>query len=277
MPKVIFFIGFFTSGIAMMLLLLQKIIIFNIRKVWERKKVIQEKKEEILKKTTEKKINFENFDNDKEEELVGINEKGATEKKIKSTNRSEIIKMLRRSETLVSRGNLMEAKTILIEILAIDPENIDVNSQLAVVYLKSSEFIKSETIFRKILLSRPNDTKILTNFALSILEQKNPEKIPEAIKNLQKAAEIDSKNPHRYSNVGQAMFFIGELEDAEKNFRKAIQFSPRNLEFLFFLADTLIAQEKFSEAKKVFYKILEISPFNSDAKAEIQKIENMGF
>lgn len=189
----------------------------------------------------------------------------------------EVISMIRQAETLLARNEFENAIKILIKILSFDEDNINASTHLAYAFLQTGEFKKAESLYKKVLEKKPKDAGLLTNYALSIFEQKNESRIQDSINALKLATEIDSNNAHRYSNLGQSYFFAGDIPSAILSFEQAVRLEPKNLEFQFFLADSLLSLNKYSEAKTVFNRILDISPLNKDAKEEVQNIEKMGY
>ncbi len=188
-----------------------------------------------------------------------------------------IITLLRRVDALIARKDFNEAKKILIRILSWQEDHFDASTHLAFVYLQSGEFRKAESLYRKAIQTKPRDASLLTNFALAILEQKDPMRIEDSVAAFQLATEIDSKNPERHANLGQSLFFSGDIPKAIAAFEKAIRLSPRNVEYQFFLADSYLAVRNFSGAKQAFEKILSISPTNPEATKEKQELERMGY
>jgi tetratricopeptide (TPR) repeat protein len=188
----------------------------------------------------------------------------------------EIIPCIRRAEALIARKEFQEAKKVLINALSLDQDNTEASYQLGFTYLQTGDFIKAETLFFKVLQKRPRDPALLTNYALSIFEQKEPSRVLDSIEALKKATELDSKNAHRYSNLGQSYYFFGDIPSAISAFKQAIHLDPKNIEYHFFLADSFLSLQQFSEAKSTFEKILKLCPTNEEALQEIKELEKKG-
>ncbi len=189
----------------------------------------------------------------------------------------KIITLLRRVDALISRKDFDDAKKILIRILSWQEDHFDAGAHLAYVYLQSGDHRKAENLYRKVLEVRPRDASLLTNFALAILEQKDPMRIDDSVKAFQLAAQLDPKNSQRYANLGQSLFFAGDIPNAILAFERAVRLAPRNVELYFFLADSYLAVRNFANAKKVFAKILDLAPLNQEAKHEISELQQMGY
>ena len=85
----------------------------------------------------------------------------------------EVISLIRQAETMIARKEYAKGIKILIKVLSLDEDNVNASSQLAYAFLQTGEFKKAEGLFRKVLDKKPRDPAILTNYALSIFEQKN--------------------------------------------------------------------------------------------------------
>lgn len=233
------------------------------------KEVLQERKKILKKKSPQAE---ESSKQALPEEALGTSQIKKSPKKVSA----EVSPLLRKGEAFMARNNFDEAKKIFLKVLAWDEENCDACSHLAYAYLKTGEFTKAEALFKKVIPHRQKDASLLTNYALCLLEQRDPKRAEESSEALEKALEIEPNNAERYSNLGQALFFMGDTEGAIVAFEKALHIHPRNTEYLFFYADSLIAAEKKQEAKAIFQKIADLYPLNEEAKEEVRKLTEQG-
>lgn len=261
-------IVFYLSIITLVLFLLGKIIIGHYSHKKHIEKTISKKKKEIRKEQQKKELldELEDIENDLETE----------DDSMPAAIKRESIALIRKAEACIHKEDYDAAKKNLIRVLTWDEDHPDANIYLAFVYLQTDNPSKAENLYRRALEKKPNDPKLLTNFSLSLSQQKDPDKIKEAVLALEKAVEVDEKNAERYSNLGQIYFYIGDVYAAIKAFEVAVRLSPRNLEFLFFLADSYLEAKDYPKAKNTFEKILNISPFNEEAKAELDKLTKIG-
>lgn len=193
-----------------------------------------------------------------------------------SNSPKEVLALLRRAEAHIARQEFDEAKKNLIQILAWEAEHLDASIHLAFIYLETGEPSKAENLYRKVIEVKPRDPSILTNFSFAVLQQKDPTKLPESLEALRLAVELDPRNAERHANLGQSLYYTGDLVAATAAFEKAVRYAPRKVEYLFFLADSYLATEEPQKAKKTFEKILDISPFNEDAKGELELLRRKG-
>lgn len=276
----IFFIVFYAALFLLLLYILGRITFW----------VLKKRKKDSFDSSSSKKIQTEEKDKkekdaqqeeegDIEGEVLEIShiseeEKAPHHRKV-SPHSKDIVTLLKRAEVFIARKEYPEAKKSLIKILAWDEDHAEASTHLGFVYLQTKEYKKAESLFRKALEVRSQDASLLTNFSLSLFEQKDPSLIEESLEALKKAAQLDGKNPERFANLGQSLFFIGEKEEALTAFEKAVKIAPRNLDYLFFLADSYLALEREAEAKKIFQKITDIAPFNKDALRELEQLKDV--
>ena len=82
-------------------------------------------------------------------------------------------------------------------------------------------------------------------------------KMREALKELQTAEKLDSKNPQYPFESGMISNYLNKPEDAEKYFLKTLSLDPKNLDAAYEVAYLYSAQKNFEKAKKYIYQILE--------------------
>ncbi len=99
------------------------------------------------------------------------------------------------------------------------------------------------------------------NLGLALRQQG---KVEEAIKNFQKAIEINPKYALAYQNLGHALHNQGKVEEAIKNFQKAIEINPEDDWAYYSWGHALRQQGKLEEAIKNYQKAIEINPKLAD-------------
>jgi tetratricopeptide (TPR) repeat protein len=227
--------------------------------------VKNEKNEESGKKEYKKR-------REKKEEIKKVEEK--KEKIEKSISPKEISGLRGRAEILVSQAKFPEAEKILVQILAYNDNDTQALSQLGEIYIANECYGKSCLVYEKLLEKKPEHPCFHTNYALSLLHEKDFEK---SIHHYEQAAKHDPENPDRHTNLGQLFFTVKNYDAALECFFKSVKIKPRNIEYLYLIADTYRSANRFPEAKKWYEKILEISPYDAEGKKEIERLEALGF
>jgi tetratricopeptide (TPR) repeat protein len=84
----------------------------------------------------------------------------------------------------------------------------------------------------------------------------------EAIKNFQKAVNINPDNDAAYNNIGNAFSNLKQFEEAIKNFQKAVDINPDYDAAYYNMGNAFVNFKQFEEAIKSFQKAIEINPDN---------------
>ena len=80
-----------------------------------------------------------------------------------------------------------------------------------------------------------------------------------SIKLLQKAIELDAKNPISYNKLGKNYLYLEEYQDAIYNFEKAIEYNYKDLIRCYYcLAECKSATNEYQEAINYFQKVIEL-------------------
>ncbi|MCP4351419.1 MAG: tetratricopeptide repeat protein, partial [Desulfobacterales bacterium] len=99
----------------------------------------------------------------------------------------------------------------------------------------------------------PNDANVYNVLGSLYYKQKNYE---EAIKLFHKAIEINPTYAEIYNGLGSVYFLQGSYEDAGKNFKKAIELDPENSSVKSNFAEFCLTTEDFEEAFTIANEIL---------------------
>lgn len=107
-------------------------------------------------------------------------------------------------------------------------KNIEINQLLKTAEneLKLKNFLKAESIFKKIILSKPNIPEVYNNLGIVYL---NLKKFNNAIDNFTKALKINSKLSMTFFNLGVVYNKIGNFRMSEKNYLNCIKLDNSNI------------------------------------------------
>jgi len=124
---------------------------------------------------------------------------------------------------------------------------------------KSKKALKN---YEKAIEVNPKDSSTWYNKGLALYEIKNFE---EAIKAYDKVTEINPQNSNAWYNKGLAFYEIKNFEEAIKAYDKVIEINPQNSDAWYNKGLALYEIKNFEEAIKAYDKVIEINPQNSDA------------
>ena len=100
------------------------------------------------------------------------------------------------------------------------------------------------------------------NYYQDGLKKFQENKIQEAVKNWEKASELNPNSAKIFSILGNAYKILNEFDKSTENIEKAAQIEPDNYKYLYNLGLIFFEQNKYSEAKEVLHKALEINDKN---------------
>lgn len=162
-------------------------------------------------------------------------------------------------------GKFEEVERLLIQALTIHPHDIEVQAQLARLYLTTERENKAEALYRELIAQR-DDVSFHANLGLAYYRQ---EKYLEACQAYQEALNRDPKNPERSSALGRACIAARRFDDAAPLLEKASQFLTRDTELLHLLAECYLQLGEREQAEEAYRRINKLEPYNEDVKAKI--------
>ncbi|HLH20750.1 MAG TPA: tetratricopeptide repeat protein [Bryobacteraceae bacterium] len=92
---------------------------------------------------------------------------------------------------------------------------------------------------------------------------------PGAVKELERAAELNPDVPSLQSYLGQALLFTGDAEGAAQAFRKELAADPNDFDANFQLAQILARRGAAEEARKLLARAVEVRPGSEEARAAL--------
>lgn len=166
-------------------------------------------------------------------------------------------------------GKFEEYEKKIIEGLAIDQEDKDLNKLLADFYFSTSNYKKALPILKKIVEMDPKDHKAiwqigevyLTSWDFSIAELL-----------IQKAISIYPTNPKYYISMVELFYNTDRINDAIAEMEKVIKLRPTNSAYMLTLADLYQEMDDLDNAKKYYFRVLEYEPSNEKAKSKLKEL-----
>jgi len=207
------------------------------------------------------------FSQDKNQHLTNYK----TQKDIISTEERERVNVLhKQAELNISKGEYDLAKNLIVEWLAIDKFHIDLNAQLADIYLLEKNYTKAEYIYKDLLLVHEEDFDILTKLAYVLSLQ---EKYDLAIEMYKQANEIKENDPEVVHMLANLYYQKEKYVDAIVYAKIFLRENARHIDMLTLLAASYAHLEKMTDALNTYKKILEFSPYDQDVQKEVLRIE----
>ncbi len=164
---------------------------------------------------------------------------------------------------------LDEYEKKIIEWLAIDSEDKDLNKLLADLYFTMSNYKKALPILKKIVELDPKDHKAIRQIGEVYLTSSDFD-VAELL--IQKAIGINPTNPKYYISMVELLYNTDRKHDSVLEMEKVIKLRPTNSAYMLTLADLYAEINDLDNAKKYYFRVLEYEPSNEKAKKKLKEL-----
>lgn len=229
------------------------------------RKVIDENWNKMKKKDNTEKVNkiSEIIKETKYEVETDIN--------LKNEEKIKISELLRKQAIYTERWEYSIAKSFIVEWLAINKNNRQLNLELANIYNKESEFKKSEFIYRELIEIQKEDFDLLKKLGFVLALQK---KYKDSIRVYKEALEKRKNDNWIIDILSDLTFEVEDYEWCIKFAKKTLKDKPRDSEKLQLIAYSYDNLWKLENALNYYKKLLDIQPYNSKILDRVSEIEN---
>lgn len=162
----------------------------------------------------------------------------------------------------LQQGMAEQAKVPLGKALELDKTDPDTQAALALVFQSEMEFDLAEQAFRTALNRRPDDSRILNNYASFLFEQ---QRYQEASTYFQKAL-ADPLYPERsriYENLGITALKLGQRDSGRQQLEKALRLNPRQPRALLEMAELSYEDRHYVPARDFYDRFSLLSGQNA--------------
>ncbi len=191
-------------------------------------------------------------------------------KKLSNKQIKKLAEITKRVKVNKIKWYLDTAKSLIIEGLAIDKLNKELNLELASIYEEEKEFKKAEYIYYDLLEAYCDNFEILKKLAYNLAIQWEYEK---SIEYFMKAF---LKNKWDI----EVIEYLADLYYELKNYKKSLKYIklflkqfPRNTEKLKMRAFSHEALWELTEALEIYNKVLELQPYNSQVSEKVKFLQ----
>jgi type IV pilus assembly protein PilF len=173
--------------------------------------------------------------------------------------------------SLATQGKPREGLPYLIKASELDPDNPEIEHEIALVYNEIGEYKLALQHFEKALRLKSDYSEAVNNMGITYSNMKEWDK---ALTCFQKAiSDVLYKTPHyAYRNIGLVYYYKGEYATAIEKYQKALSLSPTYLIVYYDLANTHIALNRFDDAIECYQKAADLSPQSKQASLGLARL-----
>ncbi len=188
--------------------------------------------------------------------------------------KNKVLELLKKIKVNISKGEYDLAKNLIVEWLAIDKFNIDLNLELSWIYIQEKEYHKAEYIYKDLLLVHEWDFEVLKKLSYVLTMQ---EKYDLAIEMYKKANDIKSDDNEVINMLAHLYYYKWMYVDAISYLKLYLKDHSRDSENIILLWASYRNIGKILDAINTYKRVLEIDPYNTEVKKEIAELEALEY
>jgi len=206
---------------------------------------------------------------------VDLNTKEKNYKKNKSTKQltddqiNNLTEILKRAKINSTKWYFDTAKWLIIEWLAIDKFNKDLNLELASIYEKEKNFQNAEYIYKDLLDVMKEDTAVMKKLWYIYAMQW---KIDESLNIYTKVHRKNSSDEEVINMLSEITYDLKKHKLCLKYINQYLKFKPRDLDKINMKAICFEELRDFKDAIDSHKKILELQPYNTFSRDKIKEL-----
>lgn len=240
----------------------RKLLAFNFKKIFRRSKGEKDSISLVdrFKKTVS---NLEQKYKQRIEELQPADQSEVDKKKII---------LLQEAKALFAQEKFKETEAKYIEVISLDPKNIDAYNGLAEVYMAQKDYVHAKETYQFILKLNASDDSTYEHLG-KIAAQEG--KLDEAERDYMQSLSLNNQVAGYHVDLGEVYVAMGEMQKALASFEEAIKLEPNNPRHLDSAIVAALQLNNAEAARKYLAKLQETNPANEKIKEFTAAIDNL--
>ncbi len=198
----------------------------------------------------------------------------AEEKRIRRPSRNprasaielqQVRSLTRQAEKALLQNKTDDAERLFIQALTVQPHALDVQAQLAKLYLTTGRENKAEALYKELIQQRP-DVSFYANLGLAYYRQA---KYVESCQAYQEALNREPHIPERSAALGRACIAAQRFTEAVPLLEKATARLSRDISMLHLLAECYMQLGQTDKAEEIYRRINKLEPYDEEVKAKL--------
>lgn len=173
------------------------------------------------------------------------------------------------AKTKIARGEFTEAKGKIIEGLAFDKFDKELNCLLASLYERDKDFKKAELVYKDLIVVHDTDPEIYMKLGFALSMQAKYEIAFEIYRKLHSITDGADEAVEMLANLA---YQLERYEEARNSAKEYLRNHPRNVEMLNLLAFSQANLGERREALETLDKLRVIDPYNAKIREFAEKI-----
>ena len=153
------------------------------------------------------------------------------------------------AQVLFKKGQIDEAESKFIEVLEVEPKNVETYMGLGEIYGMRKDWQTAEEAYRYIIKIKP---KVFDGYKKLVELFKLAKKWDEVKKLMEEVLNLGHQEAWVYENLGLGYKKVGYPDKAEAYFRRAVEVEPQNEKLLDYLLEVAIINKNKVLAQKAF-------------------------
>ena len=179
------------------------------------------------------------------------------------------LKRVAEVEILRNQKQFDRARKLLEATLADNPEDTDVQYDLAMLAEKTGDLAEMERLLRQLIEAKPEDPQAYNALGYALADRKL--RLPEARQLIEKALTFAPNDPFIVDSLGWVAFRMGQTDEALRLLRTAYSQRP-DTEIAAHLGEVLWIAGQRDEALKIWREGLQSQPDNETLKETLQRL-----
>lgn len=183
----------------------------------------------------------------------------------------QVRSLVRQAEKALAQNKVEDAERLFIQALTVQPQAIDVQAQLAKLYLTTGRESKAEALYKE-LLQHKDDVSFFSNLGLAYYRQA---KYVESCQAYQEALNREPQMPERSFSLGRACIAAHRFEEAAPLLEKASVRLSRDTQLLHLLAECYMQLGHSEKAEETYRRINKLEPYDEEVKAKLLSLSRV--
>jgi len=180
--------------------------------------------------------------------------------------------LLEEAKSLVEQDKLKEAEDKYIEIISLNPKDIDAYNGLGDVYTKMKDYQHAKETFQHILRLDAQDDTAYASLGMIAIQEGD---LKQAEKDYAQSVALNNKVAAHHIDLGEACLALRDINKALKCFQEAVRLEPNNPKNLDLLLEASIKIKDKSLAQQTYGSFKKVNPENEKLKDYKEKIDKL--